>query len=280
MGSLALAVLLMGPGHARPEGVRWEHKFDEALKKARAAQKPIMVDFWADWCGWCHQLDKTTYVDPQVVKLSAEFVPVKVNTEGARRDAEIAVRYNVTSLPTIAFLSPSGRQISRLNGFQGPGQFPFTMETARATASRVMAWEAALEKDAKDPGALAGLGVHMFDQEFYEESLELLLRAARVDDRRTSGERKQTRLILGIIQRYDRKFAEAETVLKEGLALRPAHDLDPKMMYVLGSLYAKWGRKDDARLLLRQVVVDYADSSVAQKARESLKSLDSPRKEH
>jgi thiol-disulfide isomerase/thioredoxin len=275
MGALTLAVLLMGTGHP-PPGVRWEQKFEEALKKARAANKPIMVDFWAEWCGWCHRLDQTTYLDPEVVKLSAEFIPVKVNTEGGSREAEIALRYNVSSLPTIAFLSPSGRQISRLNGFQGPGQFPFTMEAARASAARVMAWEAALDKDPKDPLALAGLGVHLFEQEFYEESRELLIRAARVDSQRNVAERKQTRLLLGIIQRYDRKFSEAETVLKEGLALRPPHELDPKMMYVLGNLYARWGRKDDARTVLQQVVLQYADSSVAEKARESLKMLEPP----
>jgi thiol-disulfide isomerase/thioredoxin len=275
MGTLTLAVLLMGAGHP-PAGVRWEHKFEEALKKAKAAQKPIMVDFWAEWCGWCHRLDQTTYVDPAVVKLSAQFVPVKVNTEGSSREAEIALRYNVSSLPTIAFLSPSGRLITRLNGFQGPGQFPFTMEAALTSAAKVIAWETALEKDAKDPLALAGLGVHLFEQEFYEESRELLTRAAKVDLGRNVAERKQTRLLLGIIQRYDKKFAEAEMVLKEGLALRPAHELDPKMMYVLGNLYARWGRKEDARVLLQQVVALHADSSVAGKARESLKALEPP----
>jgi thiol-disulfide isomerase/thioredoxin len=279
MGALTLAVLLMGAGHP-PAGVRWEHKFEEALKKARAAQKPIMVDFWAEWCGWCHRLDQTTYVDPAVVKLSAQFVPVKVNTEGSARESEIALRYNVSSLPTIAFLSPSGRLITRLNGFQGPGQFPFTMEAALTSAAKVMAWEAALDKDAKDPMALAGLGVHLFEQEFYEDSRELLTRAARVDTSRNVAERKQTRLLLGIIQRYDKKFAEAELVLKEGLALRPPHELDPKMMYVLGNLYARWGRKEDARALLQKVVAQHADSSVAAKARESLKALDTASRQH
>ena len=41
-----------------------------------------MVDFWAEWCGWCHHLDTTTYVDPTVVKLAHDFVAVKVDTEG------------------------------------------------------------------------------------------------------------------------------------------------------------------------------------------------------
>ena len=97
---LAAAVAYGGGGHATT-GIRWERRFEDALKKARTSHKPVIVDFWAQWCGWCHRLDKTTYVDPAVVKLSEGFVAVKVNTEGDPRETAVAIRYDVSSLPTI-----------------------------------------------------------------------------------------------------------------------------------------------------------------------------------
>lgn len=270
---LALALLGSGSGHA----IRWEHRFDEATKKARAARKPIMVDFWADWCQWCHRLDQTTYVDPLVVKLSEEFIAVKVDTE-KRKNQEIALRYNVSTLPTIAFISPGGRQILRLDGFQGPGQFPRTMEAARDAARQVMAWEAALDRDAKDPAALFGLGVHLFEQEYYEDSRALLYRAAAVDRERPVAERKQARMLIGIIQNYDRKYAEGETVLKEALAFRPLTEHDPKMLFVLARLYVAWGKKADGRAVLWTLVKEHPDSAVTPKAKELLKTLERARK--
>lgn len=274
--SVALALVLLG-GNGQ-QSIRWEHRFDEAVKKARAAKKPIMIDFWADWCSWCHRLDQTTYVDPVVVTLSEDFIPVKVDTEGGKKNQDIALRYNVATLPTITFITPGGRQILTLRGFQGPGQFPRTMETARDAAVRIMAWESALDRDPRNPAALFGLGVHLFEQEFYEDSRALLDRAAALDRERPVKDRKQARMLIGIIHNYDRKYAEGESILKEALGIRPATEYDPKMLFVLARLYVAWNKKDAARNVLRTLLHEHSDSSVAPKARDLLKSLERDRK--
>ena len=272
---LAAAVAYGGGGGSSTPGIKWERRFEDALKKARATHKPVMIDFWAQWCGWCHRLDKTTYVDPAVVKLSESFVPVKVNSEGEPRDVAVAIKYDVSSLPTIMVISPEGRPITRVNGFVGPGQFPRVLEGARDVAARVIKWETALEKNPKDAEALTGLGVHLFEQDAFAESLELLRRAAQVDGKRSIQERKQTRLLTGVILKAADRFPDSETVLKQGLGLQPEDSVyDPKLLYVLGMLYANWGRKDEARSILQQVLTLHAQSSIAQKARDSLVALD------
>jgi thioredoxin-like negative regulator of GroEL len=270
--ALALSLLLAAP--APSEGIVWEKKFDKAMEQAREADKPVMVDFWADWCGWCHRLDRTTYVDPVVAAKAENFVTVKVNTEGGRREVEVVETYKVHNLPTILFLSSRGRQVMRVNGFQGPGRFPHTMDRALEAARRVSAWEDAIEEDPGDAAALFALGEHLFEQDCYEESHELLAQAAAHDRKRPTQERRRTRFLLAILQHVQRQFAEAEVMIKEALSIDPQAPDQPQLLYILGRTYVQWGRRAEGVATMQVIVREYPQSPMAQKARETLFRLE------
>lgn len=121
--SLVAAFCLLGmtgAAHAA-SGIPWAKSYSAALAQAKKTNRLIMIDFYADWCGWCKRLDATTYKDPQVVKLAAQFVPVKLDTERAGRS--LAQKYGVTGLPTILFLSASGQVEGRIGGYMPPDRF-------------------------------------------------------------------------------------------------------------------------------------------------------------
>ncbi len=277
--ALALSLLLTGAAREtpaptpQPPTIKWEKNFDEALRKARRAGKPIIVDFWADWCGWCHRLDKTTYADPWVARKAQEFVAAKVDTEGSRKERETAIRYQVASLPTIVFLSPSGRQLGRVNGFQGPGQFPRTLEAALQIARRVMGWEEALERNPDDPRALLALGTHLYEQEYFDEARGLLRQAVVRDGGEGPESRRQARMLLAIIEHVTRNFGEAERLVKEALALEPNDEDQPKLLFFLGRTYVSSGRQAEGAATFEVIVRQYPQSPIAQKARETLVNM-------
>jgi thioredoxin-like negative regulator of GroEL len=277
---LVLAAATQGATPAPPR-IRWEKNFEEALKKAQRAGKPLIVDFWADWCTWCERLDQNTYADPLVVEKAQEFVPVKVNTEGSRKEVDVAVRYHVGPLPTIVFLSPLGRQLGRVNGFQGPGPFPRTLDEVLSRARRVMGFEEALARNPDDPRALAGLGAHAYDQlatpgvdeRDVEEARDLLRRAAAADADEPVDDRRRTRMLLAILENGTRNYPEAEKLVKEALALGPRGEDSPKLLFVLGRTYVSWGRHAEGVATMQIIVRDYPQSPIAQKARETLVNL-------
>lgn len=271
--ALALTLLLVGPT-SEEKGIQWEKKFDHAMKLAQKHDKPVLVDFWAEWCGYCHRLDRTTYADPVVGKMAKNFVAAKVDTEGGRRDLEIAKRYRIRNLPTILFLSSRGRQVWRVESFIGPGRFPYVMEKALQIAQRVGVWEAALEENPDDAGAAFALGQHLFDQECYEESAEFLAHAAAHDADRPVHERRHTRLLLAILQTAHRRFAEAELLIKEALTLDPQGEDQPKLLFMLGRTYVSWGRHAEGVQTMEVIVREHPQSPLAQRAKETLVILE------
>ncbi len=63
------------------ESINWI-SMEEGLKAMEGGDKKLFIDFYTDWCGWCKVQDRTTFKDPEVIKLINEnFVAVKFNGE-------------------------------------------------------------------------------------------------------------------------------------------------------------------------------------------------------
>jgi len=100
----------------------WTSNWDAALKRARAEEKFILIDFYADWCVWCKKLDRTTLSDKAVsAYLGERVIPVRLNTD--REGRKLARRFRVEGLPTLVILNSEGREVARIPGFLPPDAF-------------------------------------------------------------------------------------------------------------------------------------------------------------
>jgi thioredoxin:protein disulfide reductase len=95
-----------------------------------------MIDFSADWCEPCHELERVTFTDARVIRAAAALAAYHVDL--TRYDSSEADHwrkaYAIRGVPTIVFLAADGREIpgTRVEGFVPPDQFLASLELARA----------------------------------------------------------------------------------------------------------------------------------------------------
>ncbi len=89
--------------------------YTPGLAQAKTQDKNVFLYFYAQWCTYCTQLKKTTFVDDKVLAyLEKNFVSISVDTD---QNQTLSQTWQVKGLPTMWFLTPDGGRISSLPGY-------------------------------------------------------------------------------------------------------------------------------------------------------------------
>ncbi|MGB2078363.1 MAG: protein-disulfide reductase DsbD [Vibrio sp.] len=102
------------------ERIKTVDDLDQALANAKQAGKPVMLDFYADWCVACKEFEKYTFHTPEVEQKLKDFVLIQADvTQGDEADIALMQRLKVLGLPTIEFWDASGehKTNARISGF-------------------------------------------------------------------------------------------------------------------------------------------------------------------
>ena len=110
-----------------PREIKWEDSFESAMQKARAQNKPILIDFYADWCGPCKLMDERVYPDRQVIAQSRNWVTVKVNGE---KRPDVMNAYGLNAYPTLVFAHGNGQPMKIVSAYQDAPQLVQQMQEA------------------------------------------------------------------------------------------------------------------------------------------------------
>ena len=103
------------------QAIAWE-SYDRWAEKGEGHRaKPLLIDFMAEWCIPCREMDHTTYVHPSVVREADRFHMVKADvTPENDVTTELQQKYDVRGVPTVILLSSKGDETHRLVGYVGP----------------------------------------------------------------------------------------------------------------------------------------------------------------
>jgi thiol:disulfide interchange protein DsbD len=120
---IVVAVYALLPSNKRSIG--WQHYKPEIVYASLSGSKGMIIDFYADWCIPCKELDANTFSDERVIAIANNFVTLKVDmTKSLSPDVEsLRNKYNIVGVPTVLIIDSKGKEVQRLTGFVNADEF-------------------------------------------------------------------------------------------------------------------------------------------------------------
>jgi len=139
--SVAVGLIVAGTWMGKPGGgdafeLNWQPYSEDRVEAARNSGMPVVVDFFADWCIPCKELDQITFRDVRLKKYAGSFVFLKADLTLDKQEEVKALqeKYGVQGVPTVIFLDGRGEEVSgaRLTGFEDAEDFARRLEQVLA----------------------------------------------------------------------------------------------------------------------------------------------------
>ena len=122
--------------HDRSEAateIHWITDMDKAIETAEKQDKPLMIDFMAEWCPPCQKMEKTTFNQPNVIQKTGAFITLRIDVD---KQAEIANKYKCNAskyggigIPNILFMDHKENRLKHVIGYQDPERLIAVMDS-------------------------------------------------------------------------------------------------------------------------------------------------------
>ena len=115
IGLVIIMTAMMAPsGSGESKHLKW-YPFEEGLALGNSQGKKVFIYFWAEWCTYCHTMEKETLQNPAVVKMLAkDFVSIKVDTD---HEKSLSNEFKIRGLPDNWFLAENGEMVGHRPGY-------------------------------------------------------------------------------------------------------------------------------------------------------------------
>lgn len=237
---------------------KWHGTLEAAAAEAKKTNRMILVDMYADWCGWCKRFEREVYPSERFQAVAKNLVLLKLDTEDGKEGTDLARRWNVTSLPTFVMLTPDLVIAGYLRGYSPPEQFVQRIEEAEN------AWLEFRKRVANEPKTAT-------DAEKMELTAELMGRGdlvtaeTRLKQHVTSVDssvRDSAYQMLALLYKVQARYDLAATTAQKGLSVNGSGTTAEQMQLLLAEIYMEQRNYKAALAEYKRFKTRFPDSSM------------------
>lgn len=267
-----VTVILLGcAAEARADGIAWYTDLKQASAAAQKANRPMFIDFWAEWCAPCKAMDAHVYTNPAVIEVfKRRIIGVRLHFD---RHRDLARAYDVGALPHLVFSNSHGMPLVFHRGFLGAADLA-SVVNAIPPIDDINALDLRLRKDRNSFADVLAMARALRAAGFFDASTAYYDRAARHGGARHDPALRQAILYETALSLLElRDGVRAAALLEESLKERPGSTATPEALLALGRAYALSSRSDKARHSFETIVRYYPQSAAAARARVLMSGL-------
>ncbi len=261
---LLLTVAWISPPADVRKDIVWQHQFDQALKLAKETGKPLLIDFWASWCGPCKRMDTEVWSDSALRVMAERYIFASIDVDA---DKTTESHYLVHAIPTIVVADPWGHTVQRHEGYASGPEVLDMLKQLPSDYGEVKQWFEILEQDEKNTKALIRIGQFYAQRHAFHLSTEFYGHALKTGAGKEDATLREDLILASAINQYhDGSIDDARKRLDSCLKEFPNGHRQAETLEALVAVQLKQRKKADAEKTLQELQRRFPDSRITASA--------------
>ena len=229
--------------------IRWIEDLEAASQLAADYEKLMLIEFYSDQCYWCDQLDRNTFTDAEIIRLTSEFVCLKLNSSTDENALTLAKKYDISGYPTTIFAESGAEEIDRIFGYQDPQAFRPVMEQLLRDQKQIEELKHRISQYPDELESNFRLAMLYLKRKKIDHAVPLIQKLS--DTNLSKADQTQLLMAYGIALAVAKRYSEALDSFEQVIRVSPKNELLGQKQYYLGITHGTLGNFDQCQAMLQ-----------------------------